>query len=77
MSGKRQKIQYSLALEPVDQGETPVSGYQGTRTIRGETNIRKPGFRRAIDGGGVRARESRKSVETCSKATRAVLAWMG
>src|ERR1700676_1083750 len=30
MSGKRQKIQYSLALEPVDQGETPVSGYQGT-----------------------------------------------
>ena len=30
MSGKRQNIQYSLALEPVDQGETPVSGYQGT-----------------------------------------------
>src|SRR5947209_8134890 len=30
MSGKRQKIQYSLALEPVDQGETPVSGYEGT-----------------------------------------------
>src|SRR6478609_10685366 len=30
MSGRRQKIQYSLALEPVDQGETPVSGYQGT-----------------------------------------------
>src|ERR1700730_7281031 len=30
MSGRRQKIQYSLALEPVDQGETLVSGYQGT-----------------------------------------------
>src|SRR5580693_390202 len=29
MSGMRQKIQYSLALEPVDQGETPVSGYEG------------------------------------------------
>jgi RNA-directed DNA polymerase len=29
MSGTRQKIQYSLALEPVHQGETPVSGYQG------------------------------------------------
>src|SRR5713226_6457717 len=29
MSGKRQKIQYSLALEPVDRGETPVSGYEG------------------------------------------------
>src|ERR1700726_1664304 len=30
MNGTRQKIQYSLALEPVDQGETPVSGYEGT-----------------------------------------------
>jgi RNA-directed DNA polymerase len=30
MSGKRQNIQYSLALEPVDQGETRVSGYVGT-----------------------------------------------
>jgi RNA-directed DNA polymerase len=29
MSGKRQTIQYSLALEPVERGETPVSGYQG------------------------------------------------
>jgi hypothetical protein len=30
MSGRRQKIQCSLALEPVDQGETLVSGYEGT-----------------------------------------------
>src|SRR5271169_430402 len=29
MRGKRQTIQYSLALEPVERGETPVSGYQG------------------------------------------------
>ena len=29
MSGKRQKIQYSLALEPMGRGETPVSGCQG------------------------------------------------
>ncbi len=27
MSGKRQKIQYSLALEPQGRGETPVSGH--------------------------------------------------
>jgi len=27
MSGKRQKTQYSLALEPQGRGETPVSGY--------------------------------------------------
>ena len=29
MSGKRQKTQYSLALEPADWGEAPVSGCQG------------------------------------------------
>ena len=29
MSGMRQKIQYSLALGPVDRGETPVSDHQG------------------------------------------------
>jgi hypothetical protein len=29
MSGKRQQIQYSLALEPGDRGEPPVSGHQG------------------------------------------------
>jgi RNA-directed DNA polymerase len=33
MSEKRQKIQYSLALDPVDRGETPVSGYQGTEAV--------------------------------------------
>ena len=30
MSGKRQKIQNSLALEPKGRGETPVGGYEGT-----------------------------------------------
>ena len=29
MTGTRQTIQYSLALEPTHQGETRVSGYQG------------------------------------------------
>ena len=29
MSGKRQKIQYSLALEPRGRGEAPVSGSEG------------------------------------------------
>jgi RNA-directed DNA polymerase len=33
MSGTRQKIQYSLALEPRDRGETPVTGYQGTEPV--------------------------------------------
>src|SRR5271168_5449525 len=29
MNGTRQQIQYSLALEPVNRGETPVSDHQG------------------------------------------------
>src|SRR5438045_1830983 len=33
MSGTRQKIQHSLEREPVHQGETPVSGYQGAEPL--------------------------------------------
>ena len=36
MSGKRQNIQYSLALEPVNQGETPDSGHQGAEPFVAE-----------------------------------------
>src|SRR5262249_15435431 len=33
MTGRRQTIQYSLALEPGDQGETSVSGCQGAEPV--------------------------------------------
>ena len=33
MTGTRQTIQYSLALEPVDRGEPPVSGQQGAEPL--------------------------------------------
>src|SRR5215472_5349527 len=33
MSGRRQQIQYVLALEPVDRGETPLGGSQGTEPL--------------------------------------------
>src|SRR5215468_6824794 len=33
MSGKRQQIQYVLALEPVERGETPLGGSQGTEPL--------------------------------------------
>src|SRR5246127_1879958 len=42
MSGMRQKIQYSLALEPIDQGETPVSGYQGTEPFLAKPTTESP-----------------------------------
>ena len=37
MSGKRQNIQYSLALEPKGWGETPVGGY-----LRAEPFVAEP-----------------------------------
>src|SRR5881409_4010328 len=42
MSGMRQKIQYSLALEPVDQGETPISGYEGTEPFVAKPTSESP-----------------------------------
>jgi hypothetical protein len=43
MSGMRQKIQYSLALEPAHQGETPVGGCQGTEPVVAKPAPPKPG----------------------------------
>jgi RNA-directed DNA polymerase len=42
MNGMRQKIQYSLALGPVDQGETPVSGYQGAESFGAKPGPKRP-----------------------------------
>ena len=42
MSGKRQKTQNSLALEPKGRGETPVSGYQGTEPIVAKPTTESP-----------------------------------
>jgi RNA-directed DNA polymerase len=42
MSGRRQKIQYSLALEPVDQGETLVSDYEGTEPFVAKPTSESP-----------------------------------
>jgi len=53
MNGMRQKIQYSLALELVVQGETPVSSYQGAEPFVAKLAPEKPGFDGTINGGGV------------------------
>ena len=42
MSGRRQKIQYSLALEPGDQGETLVSGYEGAEPFVAKPTSESP-----------------------------------
>ena len=42
MSGTRQQIQYSLALEPVDRGEPPVSGHQGAEPLVAKPATERP-----------------------------------
>ena len=42
MSGKRQQIQYVLALEPVERGETPLASSQGTEPLVAEPAPESP-----------------------------------
>jgi retron-type reverse transcriptase len=44
MSGKRQKTQYSLALEPTDRGEAPVGGREGAEPLVAETAPESPAW---------------------------------
>ena len=67
MSGTRQQIQYSLALEPGDRGEPRVSGHQGAEPFVAKPVPESPAVTEQLMEGGVRPRESRKSVETRSK----------
>ena len=48
MSGMRQKIQYSLALEPAHQGETPVGGCQGTEPVVAKPAPQSPALARLL-----------------------------
>jgi RNA-directed DNA polymerase len=47
MSGTRQQIQYSLALEPVDRGEPPVSGHQGAEPLMAKPAPESPALTRS------------------------------
>ena len=42
MTGMRQTIQYSLALEPVERGETPLASSQGTEPLVAEPASESP-----------------------------------
>jgi RNA-directed DNA polymerase len=42
MSGKRQKTQYSLALEPQGRGETPVSGHPRAEPFAAKPALESP-----------------------------------
>ena len=75
MSGKRQKIQYSLALEPVGQGETPVSGYQGTEPFGAKPTTESPAAEQLMEE--VCERENLVRGGNAFDGIRAALAWMG
>ncbi len=66
MSGTRQKIQYSLALEPVGQGETPASGYQGAEPLMAKPAPESPALTEQLMEEVCDREKSRKRVETRS-----------
>ena len=76
MSGKRQKIQYSLALEPGDQGETPVSGSKRAEPIVAKPAPESPALTEQLME-EVCDRENSKERGNAFARTRAVLASMG
>ena len=76
MSGKRQKTQYSLALEPRDRGEAPVSGYQGAEPLVAKPTPESPAWTEQLME-KVCNRENWKQRGNAFEATRAVRAWMG
>jgi RNA-directed DNA polymerase len=66
MSGKRQKTQYSLALEPRDRGEAPVSGYQGAEPLVAKSATESPAWTEQI----METVCSRENLETAWKRVR-------
>ena len=76
MSGKRQKTQYSLALEPRDRGEAPVSGHQGAEPLVAKSAPESPAWTEQLME-TVCSRENLETAWNAFEATRAVQAWMG
>ena len=76
MSGKRQKIQYSLALEPRDRGEALGSGSEGAEPLVAEPAPESPaGTEQLMEE--VCDRENLERAWKRVRRTRAVRAWMG
>jgi RNA-directed DNA polymerase len=84
MSGKRQQIQYSLALEPGDRGEPPVSGHQGAEPLVAKPVPESPAVTEQLmeevcdRENLVRAwKRVRRNKSLPLRRQGAVLAWMG
>ena len=67
MSGKRQKTQYSLALEPTDRGEALVSGCEGAEPLVAETAPESPAWTEQLMEKVCDRENLENSVETRSK----------
>ena len=76
MSGKRQKIQYSLALEPKGRGEAPVRGHQGTEPLVAKPAPESPACAEQLME-EVCDRENLERAWKRVRRTRVVLASMG
>ena len=80
MRGKRQNIQYSLALELSERGETLVGGYQGTEPPVAKPDPESPALAEQPNGGDVRAGKGGRIAKlrgSTFERTRAVPASMG
>jgi RNA-directed DNA polymerase len=74
MSGTRQQIQYSLALELGDRGEPPISGHQGAEPLVAKPAPESPAVTEQL----IEEVCDRENLQRAWKRViRAVLAWMG
>jgi hypothetical protein len=76
MSGKRQKIQYSLASEPQGRGEAPVSGSHRAEPLAAKPAPESPAATEQLME-EVSTERICKVRGSAFEGTRAVLAWMG
>ena len=76
MNGKRQNIQYSLALEPKDRDEIPLIGYPRVEPFAAKPALESPAVTEQLMEEGATQRTF-KVRGNAFKGTRAVLAWMG
>ena len=76
MSGKRQKLQYFLALEPKGRGEAPARGRQGSEPPVAKPAPESPACAEQLME-EVCDEEISKGRGNVFAATRVVLAWMG
>ena len=77
MSGKRQQIQYLLALEPGGRGEPSVSGHQGAEPFVAKPAPESSAVTEQLMEEVCNRENLVRAWKRVRQRTKAVLAWMG